>query len=259
VEPDNVKALEYLGRYLCFGKSDWDAGLPLLKHAENPSVADLAKSELQKPKSATAFHELGELWWELAEVSESDEVLAQASERRAVHWYQHAIASGLKGLTRAAAKSRLDQYESERADEIAARTSPNLDMREPSPPRGVPRDAIHFDGNWYLFSKKKLRFAEAVALATRAGGRLVVVRSDAENDFLVQHAKRPLMLGMYLKDGVWYDSLGEKQYFFLWDKRRGQPETNASEPLATIYTGTNLWHDYPDKSSFYFAIEWGKE
>lgn len=259
-EPGNVKAIEYLGRFLCFGKADWDAGLPFLRRAENPALAGLAEAELQGSKSADAFDELGNLWWELSAVSQSDQVLNREGRLRAVHWYQKAIANGLKGLTKAAAQSRIDQLESGNADELAARISPNLDMREPSPPRGVPPEAIHFDGNWYLFSQKKLLFPEAVAIATRAGGRLVVVRSDAECDFLVEHAnKRPLLLGMLLKDGVWYDSLGEKQHFFRWNTREGQPEPQVNEPIALIPRGTDLWHDHPSKTSCYFAIEWGKE
>ncbi|TWU03585.1 lectin-like protein [Neorhodopirellula pilleata] len=257
-EPDNAKAIEYLGRYLCFGKSDWTAGLPLLQRAENAILAGLARSELQNPQSTLAFNELGNLWWELASISKSDEVLARESQRRAVHWYRQATASGLKGLPKAAAESRLARFESEHAGEIAAQNSPNVDNREPTPPRGVPREAIYFNGNWYLFSQKMVKFAEAVAFATQAGGRLVVVRSQAENDFLVEHIKGRLWLGMMLKDGTWYDSLGEKQYFFLWDKQNQQPDGRTNEVFAAIFWRTNFWHDYAE-DSLYFAVEWGKE
>lgn len=57
----------------------------------------------------------------------------------------------------------------------AIRSVANEDWSKPTPPGNVPRDAIPFNGNWYAFSTKKLKFQEAVVLATRAGGRVAVV------------------------------------------------------------------------------------
>lgn len=257
-DPDNAAINEYLGRVLCFGKSDWADGLPFMQRGENAKLSEIATLELNFPTSAGARDELADRWWNLAVVSENDAMLASASQERAVHWYRQSIAAGLNGLARAAARSRLDQYESEHTDQIAAQTAPNVDMREPEQPRGVPPNAIYFNGNWYLFSEKVVRFQEAVTIANQAGGRLVVVRSQAEHDFLVQHSRGPLMLGMLRRDGVWYDSLGEKQYFFLWDRGNRQPDATSSDIVAAIDDRTQLWHDHTN-AKLYFAIEWGNE
>ncbi|WP_145349787.1 hypothetical protein [Roseimaritima multifibrata] len=258
LDADDAVINEYLGRVLCFGKSDWAEGLPLMQRGENAKLVELATLELKSPTTGEAMEELAARWWDLAMLSENDAILTSASQERAVHWYRRSIAAGLSGEARTAARSRLDQYESEHGDEIAASVAPNVDLREPKPPRGVPPNAIYFNGNWYLFSEKKVRFKNAVAAASKAGGRLVVVRSQAEHDFLVEHSRRPLMLGMLRRGGVWYDSLGEKQYFFLWDRRNRQPEEVSKEIVTAINDRTKLWHDWGD-SKLYFAIEWGKE
>ncbi|TWU02096.1 C-type lectin-like domain-containing protein [Neorhodopirellula pilleata] len=258
LEPDNPKANEYLGRFLCFGKSDWGNGLPMLRRAENTKLATMAELELQMPSDAASAEKLADQWWEFAALLPGEPALAMEYQERAVHWYQHALNSGLSGLSRAAAQTRIDTYSQENKERLDIRSAPNADLRTPTPPRGVPPEAIHFDGNWYLFSTKTLRFEAAVAMATQAGGRLVVVRSEAENEFVSQHARRPLMLGMLRKDGVWYDALGEMQYFFMWDQQAGQPEGLPNEPLAAMYRRTHLWHDFTDEP-MYFAIEWGKE
>jgi len=257
-EPGHAGASEYLGRLLCFGKSQWNEGLPRLRDAENTKLATLAAADLQGPTLANQCSEMADRWWEIALATQDDPVLIRGGQERAVYWYREAITRGLSGLSKAAARSRLDQYESNHEREIAARTAPNVDRREPKPPPGAPANAIHYDGNWYLFSDKQVRFDEAVKTALNYGGRLVVVRSQAEHDFLLKHARRPLMLGMLRRDGVWYDSLRERQYFFLWDERNGQPNDHGQDLVAGIDLYTDLWHDYPN-SRMYFAIEWGPE
>jgi len=258
LEPDNSKASEYLGRFLCFGKSEWNEGLRLLQHAENAKLAEIAELELRLPAGAESAEKLADQWWELAALATSEPALATGCQERAVYWYRYALANGLAGLSRAAAQTHIDAYSSQNEERLAARSAANVDLRTPTPPRGVPPEAIHFDGNWYLFSTKKVRFEAAVAIAARAGGRLVVVRSEAENDFLLQHAYRPCMLGILRRDGVWYDALGERQFFFMWDERAGQPEGIPEEPLVALYRRTTRWHDFTDDPMF-FAIEWGKE
>lgn len=49
------------------------------------------------------------------------------------------------------------------------------------------------------------------------------------------------MIGAYRgDDGLWYDTLGERQYFFLWDTRNRQPQPELNERLIAIYAYSEL-------------------
>jgi hypothetical protein len=48
-KPDDAAANLSVGRYLCFAKGAWDAGLPYLTKGSEPELKDLAEKELAKP------------------------------------------------------------------------------------------------------------------------------------------------------------------------------------------------------------------
>ncbi len=257
-EPDNVKANEFLGRFLCFGKSQWNDGLPYLGRGEDPAIRELATAEMQPPATVTEMEQLADRWWEFYGAAENQTMVARTSHQRAMDWYRRAIAHGLSGLAKAAAEKRIASAQAEPGSDLAIARTPNAEQGEPKRPRGVPANAIYFNGNWYLFSERQVNQPEAIVIAQKAGGRPVVVRSQAEHDFLVTHAKGTLMLGMVLRDGVWYDALNERQYFFLWDTKSRQPEPLRNEAWAAIDQYTSLWHDFNIRR-MYFVIEWGRE
>ncbi|TWT74156.1 C-type lectin domain-containing protein [Allorhodopirellula solitaria] len=252
-EPDNAKANEFLGRFLFFGKTQWHEGLQYLSRGDDPVLRELATAELQPPPNATEMAGVADRWWEIAETRGAQQMVKRTSRQRAVDLYRRAIAHGLSGLAKVAAESRIES-----AAEVTLRRTPNAEQGEPKRPRGVPPAAKYFNGNWYLFSEERVQQSKAVKIALQAGGRPVVVRSQAEHDFLVAHGELPLMLGLIKRDGVWYDALNQRQDFFLWDTRNRQPSTYQREVFAAIAPDTSLWHDYPP-TRFYFVIEWGRE
>jgi len=74
--PDDADAAETVGRYLCFVKHDWPAGLLLLTRGRNEGLRNLAAREIalsKEPKVAvtTSRFKLANEWWKLAEAGES--------------------------------------------------------------------------------------------------------------------------------------------------------------------------------------------
>ncbi len=257
-EPDNEKASEFLGRFLCFGNGQWNKGLPYLVHCEDAELRTLAAADMQPRATAAELQSVAERWWEFSIAAENQPMVMRTTRQRAIDCYRRAFAHGLSGPAKAAAERRIASAQEDPSSAFVIARLPNAEGGEPKRPRGVPDTAIYFNGNWYLFSDQQVKPPNAIAIAQKAGGRPVVVRSQAEHDFLVFHAKRPLMLGMALRDGVWYDALGERQYFFLWDVQNRQPEPLRNQAWAAINEGTSRWHDYPAER-MYFAIEWGRE
>jgi hypothetical protein len=69
--PDDAAAAEAVGRYLCFVKNDWKAGLAMLARGRDESLRNLAAREvfLSKEPLATPIDrlKLANEWWKLAE------------------------------------------------------------------------------------------------------------------------------------------------------------------------------------------------
>jgi len=271
-ESENPKANELLGWFECFAKGNWDEGTAYLVKATSTKLRELAAIERAGVSEAAEMADLADLWWELSNDPNREPLLGQYCGQRAAHWYQKALARDLSGLQKVAAKTRLEQV---RDEILAFQSVPNEAAGEPSRPPGVPEEAKYFNGNWYLFSKRPARREQAVSRAKAAGGRLVVIRSQQEHDFLVENGRRPLMLGMRLEHGEWVDFLGERQLFFLWDEEHGEPDSQSdrrslsasvSQPdegtsasLAAISDTSDLWADYHEGDPMFYVIEWGRE
>jgi hypothetical protein len=73
--PDDADAAETVGRYLCFVKRDWPAGLPLLARGRNEGLRNLATREIalsKEPKVVvTSRFKLANEWWKLAEAGDT--------------------------------------------------------------------------------------------------------------------------------------------------------------------------------------------
>ncbi len=103
-QPDDPQAALALGKYECFVKGNWQAGLPLLARGADARLAELAKTELADPGEPHNQIALADAWWELAE-GESGE--AQARMRRhAVAWYTQAEPN-LEGALRDQVQGRI--------------------------------------------------------------------------------------------------------------------------------------------------------
>ncbi len=97
-----------VGRFLCFIKNDWTAGLPLMSKGPDSLVAKLARQELEDPQEAPSRLAMAEAWWDLGEKQTG---LAQVHLRQhAARWYRLALPE-LKGLDRGSAEKRIESVE----------------------------------------------------------------------------------------------------------------------------------------------------
>jgi hypothetical protein len=101
---------EAIGRYLCFVKGDWDAGLPHLIAGAKPPIKTAAEKEALKPQEAAAQVELADLWWDVAQKEKSpwrkERILG-----RARYWVDQA-APNATGLIKVRVQKRIDDIES---------------------------------------------------------------------------------------------------------------------------------------------------
>lgn len=130
----------------------------------------------------------------------------------------------------------------------------NLPISPPRP-RHLPSDAIYHAGKWYWFGDKKAKYDAAVATANSMGGRLLVIESAEENDFIKSHMRGVTLLGATrINQKVWRNATGRNLKYFNWDK--SEPNT-TNEPLLVIKEGGD-WHDWPGNVWEYFVVEWDK-
>jgi hypothetical protein len=122
--PDDPAANLAVGKFKCFWKGDWDNGLPMLAKGSDAKLKAIATAELKNPQQAAEQAQLGDSWWDLADVA--NEPIKGQLKRRAAHWYSRAI-PGLSGFAKAKIERRLG--EAETATTAATRLqSHNLDL-----------------------------------------------------------------------------------------------------------------------------------
>ncbi|PHR96169.1 MAG: hypothetical protein COA78_29090 [Blastopirellula sp.] len=83
--PNDPDANDVIGRYHCFVKGEWLEGLTYLNKSSDPSLAKLAKQDLNQPTEASEQVKIGQQWQDLAgyaEPHEQDSYLAAAR-----YWY----------------------------------------------------------------------------------------------------------------------------------------------------------------------------
>jgi hypothetical protein len=98
-DPNNVKAAQFLGKYLALVKEQWDRGLPLLLKGDDATLKALAAAEQAARQSVTAAEivKLADQWAEAAPSLETP--YERAARHRASYWYDAALPH-LGGLTR---------------------------------------------------------------------------------------------------------------------------------------------------------------
>ena len=105
-DPADPKANLAMGRFACFVKGDWAAGLPRLAKGSDGALRELARLSLSNPTQPADHNELADAWWAIAGKTRPpgrDEVRAYAAT-----WYQLAL-PGLKGLARLRAQQRISE------------------------------------------------------------------------------------------------------------------------------------------------------
>lgn len=101
--PEDAAANGILGRFECFSRGNWTAGLPLLAKGGD-DLAAVATTDLSSPATPAEQSALGDSWWALGE---PEGVPARAHLRdRASVWYEKAFPR-LTGLTKAKVEQRL--------------------------------------------------------------------------------------------------------------------------------------------------------
>lgn len=101
-KPDDGAARADLGRWLCFGKDDWAAGLPHLAQAPEADLKALAAKDVAAPASPEARLELGDAWTAWAE---KQGALKGPPRERGLSWYRQAWPE-LAGLPREKLRAR---------------------------------------------------------------------------------------------------------------------------------------------------------
>ncbi|HEX4000044.1 MAG TPA: NPCBM/NEW2 domain-containing protein [Pirellulales bacterium] len=111
--PDDADANLIVGRFLCFQKGDWKAGLPFLSHGSDVALKKLAGMEAaapdappDSPTGAADRAKLGDAWWNAAEkIGDNKSPFVIAMFARAKYWYHEAL-PGLSGLDLKKAEKR---------------------------------------------------------------------------------------------------------------------------------------------------------
>ncbi len=87
--PNDASAAGVLGRYYCFVKRDWEAGLPLLARSDDLVLKGPAQSDLNNPREPDRQLALADQWWDLAQ-RRGDETKNSMLDR-AAYWYVQAL------------------------------------------------------------------------------------------------------------------------------------------------------------------------
>ena len=111
--PDDPAANLAIGRYLCFVKGDWEAGLPKLAKGSDTALKALAAQELTHPTSADEVAVLADAWW--AAAAKQPAPVRAAVTDHAAALYKRSL-DGARGLRREQIEKRIAE-----ATESAAR------------------------------------------------------------------------------------------------------------------------------------------
>lgn len=106
--PDDADARRVQGTYLCFTKSDWEHGLPLLAKSGDATLESLAKAEANPPTDTPSTVALGDLWWDAARAAQP--AMRPGMLSRSAHWYRTALPH-LRGFTHTKVERRLDEID----------------------------------------------------------------------------------------------------------------------------------------------------
>jgi hypothetical protein len=104
--PDDAEAALAVGRYQCFVKGDWAAGLPLLAKGSDAALKDLAAKDVAAPTDPAAMIEVADGWWTYATKAGPAKMLVRS---RAVSWYDKALPK-LEGLPRMKSTQRVNEH-----------------------------------------------------------------------------------------------------------------------------------------------------
>jgi hypothetical protein len=258
--PNHPTANEFAGKYYCFLIDDWETGLPFLALAENGQLRKLAAMETASPASNQQRRMLADAWWEFADAS-TVEVTKSSAQKRALHWYRRGGVNELRGLEREKVYNRFQQVSSASNSNSLAQAMATSTSKRPTPtrPRNVHPDAIHWRENWYWFSPNQMTLEQVKRAIAKSDGRLLVIASDEENQFIASQIKGETLLGVQKVDNKWINNLNDEQPYYNWPPSRNPTYANFAgmEHIAILSDG--YWREVKRQESYYVCIEWGHE
>jgi hypothetical protein len=109
-KPDDPTANLAVGRFLCFIKNDWEAGIGHLTKGSDTKFKDAAEKDA-KAADGSEMDKLAaaDTWYDLA--ATADPAIKHGMQMRAHHWYTTAL-SGLAGLNKVKVEKRIAELES---------------------------------------------------------------------------------------------------------------------------------------------------
>jgi hypothetical protein len=105
--PGDPDACLAVGRFYCFGRGDWERGLPLLAKGRDAALKGLAEKDLGSPEEAMERYAVGNGWWEWGEKEKLSVLEKTRVLQRTAQWFELAL-PGLSGLYKTAAERRLE-------------------------------------------------------------------------------------------------------------------------------------------------------
>lgn len=116
-DPDDAQSNFVTGRYLCFWRGEWEAGLPRLAKGSDAGLKAIAEKDLLKPAEADAKFALADQWRDLA--AKEAGTVRMRERQRAAYWYEQALPD-LAALKKSLAEQRLDEmHRSEGSEPLA--------------------------------------------------------------------------------------------------------------------------------------------
>jgi hypothetical protein len=103
--PQDPQASLAIGKYECFTKGNWSAGLPLLAQGADERLAEIAAAELKKPTDTASIVALADDWWQAAEAEAAG--AQKQIQWHAVAWYKQVQPKLSDGKVRGQVRTRI--------------------------------------------------------------------------------------------------------------------------------------------------------
>jgi len=106
-DPRDPEANLAVGSFRCFGRGDWQAGLPLLALGSDEDLSKVAKLDLAGAESNADKAKIADAWWNLADERKTSEQAAM--KHRAAYWYREGMYEGMPVIAKLKARKRLEE------------------------------------------------------------------------------------------------------------------------------------------------------
>ena len=178
--PEDPAANLEVGRYLCFYRWNWKAGLVNLTHGSDQTLRAIAERELASAETTEAQSALADAWWDQA--STMSGISKTAIEWHAAEWYAKAKPK-LKGLSRAKAEKRIAATGYVSTKELVAAADENIATPAVTPKANPGEWRALFDGksldgwrNWKQQTiKPDWKAADGAMVKGSGGGNLATI------------------------------------------------------------------------------------